>query len=66
MKPENLAQSAIQALAAERDALQAKLNTITARAQKAGKARWKGVTKPQRAEAMRKAATARWSKRITP
>ena len=61
--PENLAQSAIMALAAERDALAAKLAKITRHARKAGKARWKGTTKAERSEAMRKAVAARWSKR---
>lgn len=61
--PENLAQSAIDALAAERDALAAKLSKITRHARKAGKARWKGTTKAERSAAMRKAVLARWSKR---
>lgn len=61
--PENLAQSAIAALAAERDALAAKLAKITRHARRAGKARWKGTTKAQRSEAMRQAVLARWSKR---
>lgn len=60
--PENLAQSAIAALASERDALAAKLAKITRHARKAGKARWKGTTKAERSEAMRKAVLARWSK----
>lgn len=59
--PENLAQSAIAALAAERDALAAKLAKITRHARRAGKARWKGTTKAQRSAAMRKAVLARWS-----
>lgn len=59
--PENLAQSAIMALAAERDALAAKLAKITRHARQAGKARWKGTTKAQRSEAMRQAVLARWS-----
>lgn len=61
--PENLAQSDLMALAAERDALAAKLQRITRHARKAGKARWKGTTKAERSAAMRKAVLARWSKR---
>lgn len=53
----------IMALAAERDALAAKLAKITRHARRAGKARWKGTTKAQRSAAMRKAVLARWSKR---
>lgn len=54
--------AAIDALAAERDALAAKLSKITRHARKAGKARWKGTTKAERSAAMRKAVLARWSK----
>lgn len=53
----------ITALAAERDALAAKLAKITRHARKAGKARWKGTTKAERSAAMRQAVLARWSKR---
>lgn len=45
------------------DALAAKLAKMTRKARKAGKARWKGTTKAQRSEAMRKAVLARWAKR---
>lgn len=55
--------SEYDAIAAERDALAAKLSKITRHARKAGKARWKGTTKAQRSEAMRRAVLARWSKR---
>ncbi len=61
--PENLDQSAFAALAQERDALAAKLAKITRHAHRAGKARWKGISKAERSAAMRKAVLARWSKR---
>ncbi len=61
--PENLDQSAFAALTQERDALAAKLAKITRHARKAGKARWKGISKAERSAAMRKAVLARWSKR---
>jgi F0F1-type ATP synthase membrane subunit b/b' len=64
MKPrlEDLAQDAIADLEAERDELAAQLRTIKRNASKAGKARWKGITKAQRSQAMRKAVLARWSR----
>ena len=37
--------------------------TITQVAQMGGKARWRGVSKSERSEAMRKAVKARWAKR---
>ncbi len=39
-----------------------KPKTISDLAQMGGKARWKGVSKDDRSEAMRKAVKARWSK----
>lgn len=49
-------------IAAERDALAAQLTEIRRKAQKGGRARWKGTTKAQRSEAMRQTVNARWSK----
>lgn len=50
-------------IAAERDALAAQLTEIRLKAQKGGKARWKGATKAQRSEAMRQTVNARWARK---